>query len=145
MRGCTYRKGREGICYNPLQDPPSHHGEPRGHWRGLRDGTNTDLKAHRAQSLPGQESFNSSAGLTCSNKTTLREGWWHLPALLPTPVIASAAWLVVTKHGKTVSLVVTQQQTALGQAAGQATELSAGAVPAPPGFGDNQAPVTMAA
>lgn len=110
MHGCTYRKGREGICNNPLQDPPSHHREPIGHRRGLRDGTNTDPKANRAPSLPGQESFNSSAGLTCSTRTTLGEGWWHLPALLPTPVIASAACLVATQHGKPVSVVVTQQQ-----------------------------------
>lgn len=91
--------------------PQSHHptaGKPKGHQGQLRDGTNTDLEANTAQGLPAQESFNSRAGLTCSNKTTLWEGWWHPPAMLPTPVIASTTHVVPTQRGKARSLVVAQ-------------------------------------
>ena len=107
-----------------------------GHRGQLRDGTNTDPEANTAQGLPGQESFNSGAALTCSNKTSLWEGWWHPPAVLPTPVIASTACVVPTRRGKARSLVVAQPAglPSARQRERRQPELSAGGVAPPSGL-----------
>lgn len=104
MHKCNHRKGKEVLWdTSPTQShrPTIPQVNPWDNWGQFRDGTNTDLEANTAQSLLGEESFTSGAGLTCSNKTTLWEGWCHSPAILPAPVIASTgAWCLpsVGKH-----------------------------------------------
>lgn len=77
---------RKGLWDIPSQSHCPTTGKPTGHQGQLSDGTNTDPEAHTHRYLPGQESLNSKAGLTHSNRMILWEGCWHLPAVPPTPV-----------------------------------------------------------